>query len=429
MRRGSQIQSGKMMFYGDSQYQGNYLCVVLKEPVQPDVLQRAVDKAVESQPWVCYGAQEESGAFFYHDELTRGLQVSELKGDTLPELGGEAAQGHLMGVCYRGNAIYFSAFHGLTDGRGEVMFSHEVLCWYAHEVLEVPHEGASPAADMDVDPFEVLGDALARAGLAEVQMDGMGGLSDDFLIEEELSPSGPDDQKHFLVHVDAADLMAFAKREQIKASAALCTLYAAAVLAVHPDNTQLMRIAVPADMRGVLGIPGTHRNAAMPPLMLEIDDCAGMDIHELAQRINQLILERSSEPAKLLAMKAMLGYQAMMPQMPFAQMEQVMAASTGDKPQFTFNCSYAQRYTSEPFLPLVEDVTFLAPSYGRGTVLEIVALPDHFTVSLNQGGSTQVYVNAYLDQLRAQGIEASLVGEAPVQAAYVALRETLGIKS
>lgn len=429
MRRGSQIQSGKMMFYGDSQYQGNYFCIVLKEPVRPDALQRAVDRAMESQPWVCYGAQEDAGAFYYHDELVRSLQVSELKGDTLPELGGKAAQGHLIGVYYRGNAIYFSTFHGLTDGRGEVMFSHEVLCWYAHEVLGVPYEGPQPAADMDADPFEVLGDALARAGLAEVQIDGMGGLSGDFLIEEELAPSGPDDQRHFLVHMDAADFMAFAKREQIKASAALCTLYAAAILAVHPDNTKLMRIAVPADMRGVLGIPGTHRNAAMPPLMLEIADCAGMDIHQLAQHFNQFILERSSEPAKLLAMKALVGYQSMMPQMPFAQMEQAMAANAGDKPLFTFNCSYAQRYTSEPFLPLVEDVYCVAPSYGRGTVLAIVALPDHFAITLNQGGSTQVYVDAYLAQLQAQGIKASLVGEAPVQAAYVALRETLGLKS
>lgn len=429
MRRGSQVQSGKMMFYGDSQYQGNYLCVMLKEPVRPDVLRRAVDKAVESQPWVCYGVEEEAGAFFYHDGLVRTLQVSELEGDTLPELGGEAAQGHLMGVYYRGNAIYFSAFHGLTDGRGETMFSHEVLCWYAHEVLGVPYEAATPAVDMDADPFEILDDALDRADLAEVQFDGLGGLSDDFLIEEELSPSGSDAQRHFLMHMDAADLMAFAKREQIKASAALCTLYAAAVLSVHPSSTKLMRIAVPADMRGVLSIPGTHRNAAMPPLILEIADYAGIDMPELAQRLNQFILERSSEPAKLLAMKAMAGYQAMMPQMPFAQMEQVVVASTGEKPQFTFNCSYAQRYTSESFLPLVEDAFVVAPSYGRSTVLVAVALPDHFAVTLNQGGSTQVYVNALLEQLRAQGIKASLVGETPVNAAYVALRETLGLKS
>lgn len=427
MRRGSQIQSGKMMLYGDNQYQGVYMCVTLKELVQPDVLQRAVDKAVESQPWVCYGVEEDAGAFFYHDELAGDLQVSELTGDAFPELGGEAAQGHLISVHYCGNAIYFSVFHGLTDGGGMLAFSHDVLGWYAHEVLGVPFEGAQPPSDMDADPFEVLGDALAQAGLAEVQLDGLGVLSEEFLIEEELSPSGPVTQRHFFVHMDADSFMAFAKREHIKVSAALCTLYCAAVLAVHPDSTKPLRIAVPANMRGVLGIPGTHRNAAMPPLMLEIVDCAGMDTHELAQYFNQLIIERSSAPAKLLAMKALVGYQAMMPQLPFAQMEQVMAANTGDKPQFTFNCSYVHRYTSEPFLPLVEDVSFVVPSYGRTTVLGVASLPDHFAITINQGGSTRAYLDAFLDQLRAQDIEASLAGEAPVQSAYVALREYLGL--
>ena len=38
-------------------------------------------------------------------------------------------------------------------------------------------------------------------------------------------------------------------------------------------------------------------------------------------------------------------------------------------------------------------------------------------------------VDAFIEKLRAEGIEASLDGDVPVRGAYVALRETLGLKS
>lgn len=96
-------------------------------------------------------------------------------------------------------------------------------------------------------------------------------------MHERLGDPG-DDPRTFYVTANAADLMGFARERGIKASAALVTLYAAAVRKVQPE-VQRMRVAMPVNFRGALGIPHTFRNCAMPPAMydIEVDEKDGTD--------------------------------------------------------------------------------------------------------------------------------------------------------
>ena len=49
------------------------------------------------------------------------------------------------------------------------------------------------------------------------------------------------------------------------------------------------------------------------------------------------------------------------------------------------------------------------PAYGPVPVLEIIAMPGQFCISLSQNSSTDVYIRAFMEQLELNGISASLV--------------------
>jgi hypothetical protein len=99
-----------------------------------------------------------------------------------------------------------------------------------------------------------------------------------------------------------------------------------------------------------------------------------------------------------------------------------------DRPPFTFNCSYAGRLSDEDYLELIDRVYTTTPSFGSAPVLVVMAMPERFCITINQGGSTEAYVQAYLDVLRENGIAATLEDTTPGARQYVALRETLGLR-
>ena len=104
----------------------------------------------------------------------------------------------------------------------------------------------------------------------------------------------------------------------------------------------------------------------------------------------------------------------MIPPLPYDQTAALMAQSaTVDRPPFTFNCSYAGRLSDEDYLELIDRVYTTTPSFGSAPVLVVMAMPERFCITINQGGSTETYVQAYLDVLRENGIAAALEELAP----------------
>ena len=422
------ILSGRMMFYGDAAFLATSAKVTLKTPPDLRLLQEAVDGAVRQCPWATYGVREEDGLFYYSDHLPHSITVAEWNDDEPPVPGGEEANGHLLGVYHQGRSVRFSIFHGLTDGGGLFSFVDATMSRYAAllrgEVLS-PRDEAHP--DAEAEPLRAVDQALREAGIPwDPQAAGAGLPKVEYAVHERLGDPG-DGPRTFYVTANAADLMGFARERGIKASAALVTLYAAAVRKVQPE-VRRMRVAMPVNFRGVLGIPHTFRNCAMPPAMydIEVDEKDGTD--EVAAKVNQTILKVTSPAAKLYTVKGFASFMDALPPMPYAQTEEATQSMTVDRPPFTFNCSYARRFSDEGYLALIDRVYSSTPAFGSAPVLLVVAMPDRFCITINQGGSSDAYVHAYLDALQENGIDAALEDATPGAGQYVALRETLGLR-
>ncbi len=423
------ILSGRMMFYGDAAFLASSAKLTLKMPLDLKLLQEAVDGAVGQCPWATYGVREESGLFYYSDHLPHSITIAKWDDDNPPVLGGEEAGGHLLGVYCQGRDVRFCLFHGLTDGGGLFSFVNATMSRYAALLKGEAYTAESARyPDAEAEPLKAVDQALSAAGIPwDPQVMGAG-LSQEAYAAHKLMAGDGDGSRTFFVGANAADLLGFANKLGIKVSATLVTLYAAAVQKVHPE-TRRMRVAMPVDFRSALGIPHTFRNCAMPPAMYDIAVDEGDGIGEIAVKVNQTILKVTSPVAKLYTVKGFATRMDMLPPMPYAQTEAAMAqTSSVDRPPFTFNCSYAGRLSNEDYLELVDRCYLTTPAYGTAPVLEVVAMPDRFCTTINQGGGTDVYVRAYLDVLQENGVEATLEGTEPGARQYVALRETLGLR-
>ena len=423
------ILSGRMMFYGDAAFLASTAKVTLKTSPDLQLLQEAVNGAAKQHPWVTYGVREEGGLFYYSDNLSHAITIAEWNDDEPPVLGGKESDGHLLGVYYQGRDIRFCIFHGLTDGDGLLTFVNATMSRYAALLRGEPIALESASyPDAEAEPLVAIDQALREAGIPWDPQAMSGGLPKEGYAAHEHLADVKEGSRTFFVSADAAGLVGFAKERGVKVSAALVSLYAGAVRKVHPDARR-MRVAMPVNFRTALGIPHTFRNCAMPPAMYDIELGEGDGVNEIAGQVNQTILKVTSPVAKLYTVKGFATHMDMLPPMPYAQTEMVMAQSMSvDRPPFTFNCSYAGRYSDEGYLELIDHVYCMTPAYGSAPVLVVIAMPDRFFITINQGGSANVYVQAYLDVLQENGIDARLDATEPGARQYVALRETLGLR-
>ena len=73
-----------------------------------------------ANPWSVYGIYEEDGSFFYHNKLTKIIQVLESSWEDLPNIGGKGSDGHLLGVFYRGCEVIVDTFRDLEISKSHI---------------------------------------------------------------------------------------------------------------------------------------------------------------------------------------------------------------------------------------------------------------------------------------------------------------------
>ena len=426
MAVGGEILSGKSFMYTEDSYRAIAVRLTLKEKVDVSCLQKAVDQAILANPWSVYGIYEEDGRFFYHNKLTSIIQVKESGWEDLPPIGGKDADGHLTGVFYQGCNVIVASFHGLTDGNGLMRFTEEMLHAYAAYVSGGSFEAKlNDSEDLNEEPFEVAGKVAEKMQLPQIP--GNGSMIDKapFLIQkgfegEELKPC------HHLIRADAAGFMKFAKTCGVRPAALLAAVYAKAVVKEMGNAEIKAKVAIPADFREALEIPGTFRNCAMPPIMLDLEpETLNGELGGIAVQIQEVITQRTSKAAGVMAVKAMAEMFSQMPKLPYKQAAELFAGFSNG-PVFSFNASYVKRIEENDYSGLLDGFYVFYPATGSQTVLEMLALPGQFCITMNQGGETKQYADAFCDILSENGVACHIEETLQGNTGYIELREHEG---
>lgn len=140
--------------------------VELKNEVDPDRLQRAVDKAYDDFDW--FHATIRRGIFWYYFEDSDLRPVVALEKDVpCSLLYTPDYRGLLFRVLYRKNRIHLEIFHALADGSGSHRFLTEILCRYLGSESEMQRQALSAEHMKDgfqIGPSEKRPDGLHKLG-------------------------------------------------------------------------------------------------------------------------------------------------------------------------------------------------------------------------------------------------------------------------
>ena len=98
-----------------------------EDEVDPDLLQKALDRTLARMPYLADTMQIEDGAVYYAADP---LPMEVGRGMRLRPVGGRETNYHMIDLTCDGKVTVFSMYHGFCDGQGINMFAESVLYHY-----------------------------------------------------------------------------------------------------------------------------------------------------------------------------------------------------------------------------------------------------------------------------------------------------------
>ena len=111
------------------------LSVVLKEEIQPEILQKAVDKTLEEYEF--FKVRMKAGFFWYYlEHNTKSPIIEEERDYPCKYIDPKTNKGYLFKVTYFKSKINIDIFHALTDGNTGTTFFREIVYNYLELIYE-----------------------------------------------------------------------------------------------------------------------------------------------------------------------------------------------------------------------------------------------------------------------------------------------------
>lgn len=231
----------------------------LKEPVEPELLQQAVDALLPRFPSMYVSLHR--GLFWYYlQKLKRAPRVRQDGACPLIHMTGKELRECCLRVLYYENRIAVECFHALTDGSGGMVFLKTLTAQY----LSLRHGIFIPAAEGVLDPLETphpaeLEDSFTRTA---------GQVPLSRKEENSLHLGGRREEDGFLhltiASVPEARLLELAHEYGCTVTAFLCAVMLQSILKLArlPQGGRWAKVTVPVNLRKVLG-GETLRNFAL----------------------------------------------------------------------------------------------------------------------------------------------------------------------
>ena len=241
---------------------GFRLSVSLKEPVDPELLQRAVDDMTVRFPSFFVTLQR--GAFWYYLEKSRErVTVQPDYAYPLTFMSRRELRKNCLRVLYYKNRIALEFFHSLTDGHGGSVF----LCTLAAHYLELKHGISIPCGDLILD----LSQQPSERELEDSFLKNAAGVAAPRDEQPSFRLSGTREEggfRHLTTGiVDTEVLIDAAHKFKVSVTAFLAAVMAESIIGmqdeVRPRRRQRpVKITLPVDLRRLFGSE-TLRNFAL----------------------------------------------------------------------------------------------------------------------------------------------------------------------
>ncbi|WP_221637736.1 hypothetical protein [Listeria immobilis] len=270
------------------------LSVSLKDPVDPKILQLALNKTVKRFPTVA--ARIHKGAFWYYQlAVNNPPKVIPDQNALLCYMSDEELEQCAFRVLYAPKAIHVEIFHALTDGRGGEVFLKSLLAEY----LTMKHHISIPAVDGILERTEAANEAE---------------FTDKYLEVADSSPQKLPKEKHKKIYqfreeaggalqlttikLSVKELKKLAKKLGVSLTVLIAAFVSEAILANQKEDKnqkdRLIKLFLPIDLRNFYPSQ-TLRNFVLYAKP-EIDPKeTNLHLTKIAHAIRQQLTEKLSE--------------------------------------------------------------------------------------------------------------------------------------
>ena len=227
--------------------------VVMKDEVDGEMLQVAVNFTVSRHPYFKSSLQERKGDY-YIAENEMPFEVKET--EELRSLGSRELNFHLMDITYFGKKIFVAFHHALCDGLGARRFVETLVCYYCEFKYGVNIEngdGTLPKPGDILDPF-----AYGMYPMEDVPMPES--VKDGYVLPEVPETMDGDTDYRYAFTLNNDSLMAYAKKIGASPAIVVALIVSKAIHTVHPDADKLVLCSMASNLREGLHAENTFKN-------------------------------------------------------------------------------------------------------------------------------------------------------------------------
>jgi len=356
--------------------------VTHRDPIDGELLQRALDRTVQRMPYLTDTLVIDHGAIYYANNPLP-MEAAHVAG--IRHVGGSETNYHMLDLTWDGNVTWFSMYHGFCDGQGIYTFLESVLYHYYCMKDSVKYDPNGVRADStemtEAETFEPYSRQYE--------------VSPDFTMPENRqqpafyhlpeivrNPGGEVHEYGFCLPSEA--FMKFVKANGTSPSVMFSMLVGEAIARLHPDADAPVMVNIPVSIRRQLGCEESFKNCSSR-IMLPISGTP-MDALPFDQRAAQLraMLKQQMAPDRFRAIYNRVGqiYRERMEQATDYREELKKPAGFMTVTHDTFYIDYIGSMHKTGYSEQITDVRFLCkPAAGNTLHLNVIEHNGEFRIT------------------------------------------------
>ncbi len=337
-------------------------------------------------------------------------------------LTGSEANGHLLAFAWWDDCIALDFFHAIMDGEAAYRVLRTLLYEYCRRRYDSSLSGEGVwTADSPVDDEERTDPATMPRPEPDDQQSAPGFLK---ALDISEAPIAPVADRHEAVHIvaDEAQMMAAVRSCHGTPAVWLSLLLNKAVARLHPaDGDGVPTVVVAVNLRKALGTPLSHLPLVGGLSLPYTKELQALDIEGQMAAMRQMVAQQTTPDRLQAYFWQTADRMDLLEQMPTIEarrqaMSQVAVisrqyGSTTLSYVGRANMGAAERYVRE--LRTESCTPYLIS-------LQVAAVSGKFCLTFMQQFSTDAYLDAFLGELREQGITWEITGRHPMEIASIA---------
>ena len=393
--------SGATQFYGKNKKRSYIVEIVMSEQVRGDLLQQAVDKALERLPYYGSTFVRKKGRYYYADNHLP-FQVAESEKPRV--IGGEVTNYHMLDVTYWENKISFAMFHGLCDGLGLNRWIEAVLYHYVCLKDGRVYDDEGIYTDrVPYDPAELADIHQKRRKASIKKVKEMMGTEKRFRLPE-LMENKVEKMYSLPLKVKTEDFLSWCKANGASPAAGAAAIMTKAIARENDVRDSVIMTVVPISLRKALKVEKTFKNCYGAIFLPTTPQDAGhLSVGELAAKLRATMREQMSGEFPKLICAGMNTMIHLGSKMPGYFLKTKLLAMSDNNPQDTFFVDYVGGLRCNDYADQIKEVRYLnAPPPNGATFVLMSETAGCFHINFTQTVESDRYYLAFaaiLDEL------------------------------